>query len=279
MYSHYRRGLFALGATVGLLALAGTASASVPGAQRVDSPPSLTNSVPVKSATATCPPGKQVTGVGGEITGGLGEVSMNRLEPDTALKSVTVRAEEVGGNSGRQWSVQAYAMCANTIAGSQRVSVSRFVTGVNSEATARAQCPAGQRLLGAGGAVDQSTAGRVILAGIRFEASTIADARGQEIPGGDAAAWRVTSHAICAPPLSGQVNATLQSAFDSATSKTRGIGCPAGKNLLGGAGFVSGEGHVVLDDLRPSTTGFTALAREVGSFDGSWIVSAGAICA
>ena len=42
---------------------------------------------------------------------------------------------------------------------------------------------------------------------------------------------------------------------------------------------MSGEGHVVLDDLRPSTTGFTALAREVGSFDGSWIVSAGAICA
>ena len=169
MYSHLRRGLVATGAVAGLLALAGTASASVPSAQRVDSLPSATNSVPNKTVTATCPAGKQVTGVGGELTGGFGEVSMNRIEPDAALKSVTVRAEEVGGNSGRQWSVQAYAMCANTIAGSQRVSVSRFVTGVNSEATARAQCPAGQRLLGAGGAVDQSTAGRVILGGIRFE--------------------------------------------------------------------------------------------------------------
>ena len=149
MYSHYRRGLFALGATVGLLALAGTASASVPGAQRVDSPPSLTNSVPVKFATATCPAGKQVTGVGGEITGGFGEVSMNRLEPDATLKSVTVRAEEVGGNSGRQWSVQAYAMCANTIAGSQRVSVSRVVRGTIQGDGARAvpgrQAPAGCR--------------------------------------------------------------------------------------------------------------------------------------
>ena len=280
MFSHYRRGLFALGATVGLLALTGTASASVPGAQRVDSPPSLTNSVPVKFATATCPAGKQVTGVGGEITGGFGEVSMNRLEPDAALKSVTVRAEEVGGNSGRQWSVQAYAMCANTIAGSQRVSDTRFVSGTFNDLTARAQCPTGKRLLGAGGTVDQSTSGRVLLTGVSFVSSTIAEARAREIPAGDSAGWRVTSHAICAPPLPGQVQATLLSDFDSAASKTRGIGCPAGKNLLGGAGSVSANGEIVLDDLRPSTTGFTALAREdADGFGGSWFVNAGAICA
>ena len=69
-------------------------------------------------------------------------------------------------------------------------------------------------------------------------------------------------------------------AVDSVASKSRGIGCPAGTNLLGGAGFTVGGGEVVLDDLRPSPTGFTALGREDrDGFAGSWGLEATAICA
>jgi hypothetical protein len=274
-----RRCALALGLGAVLVVPAGTASASVPGVVRADSPPSATDSVPVKTALARCPAGKQVTGVGGEITGGLGEVSMNRLEPNAALTEVSVTAEELGINSARQWNVQAYAMCADPIPGSQLVTVAGFSNGAN-ETAVRAECPAGKRLLGAGGAINNTFGGRTILTGTSLEASTIAEIRGHEIPAGDLSNWRVVAHAICAPALPGQVQATLPSAFDSAGAKTRGIGCPAGKNLLGGAGSVTGAGEVVLDDLRPSPTGYTALAREdADGFGGSWSVAAGAICA
>ena len=263
----------------GSLAFAGTAAASVPGSVRAESAPSPTNSVNVKTVTAVCPPGKQVTGVGGEINGGAGEASMTRLIPNTALTSVTVTAEEVGLNSTRSWNVKAYAMCANPIPGSQLVSIPRFA-GASPSLSHTATCPAGKRLLGAGAAIDNSTTGRVLLTGIGFAASNIVETRGQEIPGGDSANWRLTAHAICAPQLPGQVRGEKFSANDSLTPKTRGIGCPAGTNLLGGSGFTVGGGEVVLDDLIPSTTGFTALGREDASgFAGNWILEAHAICA
>jgi hypothetical protein len=271
----------ALGLVVlaGGLALTGTASASVPGTVRAESPPTSTDSSNSKTVTVSCPSGKQVTGVGGEITGGAGEASITKMVPNDQLTSVTLRAEEVGFNSARQWNVKAYAMCANKIAGSQLVTSSRFGGPFNS-VSQTAVCPAGKSLLGAGASIDQSTPGRVLLSGIRFSASNIAEALAQEIPGGDTANWRVNVHAICAPPLPGQVRGQKFSANDSATSKTRGIGCPAGKNLLGGAGFTVGGGQVVFDDLIPTTTGFTAFGHEDGDgFAGNWIAEAHAICA
>jgi hypothetical protein len=281
MQARFRRWALALGVVfTALFALTATASASVPGIVRVDGPQTPTNTVASKTALATCPAGKQVVGVGGEIRGGLGTVTMNRLEPDPALKTVTVKADELDGDSANNWSVQAYAMCANPIPGSHLVSGARFSNGF-SEAQARATCPTGEKLLGLGGEIDQETGpGTVVLTGMRLAASSLGDVRAQERPAGDSANWRVTAHGICAPPLPGQIFGRNFGAIDSVDGKSRGIGCPAGMNLLGGAGFTVGGGEVVLDDLRPSPTGFTVLGREDGDgFAGNWGLEADAICA
>ncbi|MGW4460781.1 hypothetical protein [Micromonospora sp. NPDC004704] len=73
---------------------------------------SVLSSAVSRSVTATCPAGKQVHGVGGEIVGGEGQVRLTELRP-TSSTTVTVRAvEDENGFSGN-WKVRAYAVCAS----------------------------------------------------------------------------------------------------------------------------------------------------------------------
>jgi hypothetical protein len=65
-----------------------------------------------KNVAASCPTGKRVTGMGFQIPGGRGQVSMNSLFPNDALTAVVIvgiaRAEDVGFD----WGVTAFAVCA-----------------------------------------------------------------------------------------------------------------------------------------------------------------------
>jgi hypothetical protein len=72
---------------------------------------SASNSVDPKAATATCPSGKRLTGLGGEITGGLGEVVLDDLRPNAGLTASTVTAYEEDPLA-TSWRVTAYAICA-----------------------------------------------------------------------------------------------------------------------------------------------------------------------
>ena len=74
-----------------------------------DSPP---NSDP-GSATATCPGDKHLLSAGGSIVGGAGQVVMDDVRPDAALKSVTVTGLEDENGYSEDWSVRAYAICTN----------------------------------------------------------------------------------------------------------------------------------------------------------------------
>jgi hypothetical protein len=280
MHPLLRRWALALGVLAGLVLMTGTASAGVPGIVRADSNPTSLDTFSVKTATAQCLPGKQVVGAGGEISGGLGEVTMTRLEPDPGLSRVTVRAEELDGLSARNWQVEAYAMCATPIPGSHLVKAERFSAG-SPDTSVTATCPAGEKVLGTGGGIsNQSGVGSVVLSGLSYESSAIAKVRAQETPVGTASNWRVEALTICAPPLPGQVLGGKFSVSDS-LDKSRGIGCPVGKNLLGGGAAVSfGNGEVVLDDLTPTPTGFTTFGREDASGSGAnWFLQAQAICA
>jgi hypothetical protein len=273
-----RRCALALGVLAGLCVLTGTASASVPGIVRADAV-SDQNSFSPKAVLATCPAGKQVVGTGGRITGGLGQVAMNEIIPLGNLRQVSVVAEERAGGSPNSWKVEAFAMCADPLPGLNLQRGTR-ASGIFTEAIARAACPAGQKVYGVGGRVTGAPAGTVMMTGMQFPSSTLADVRAQETPAGTSASWSVDSFALCAAPLAGRVQATNFSAVDSLSTKTRGIGCPPGKNLLGGAGFTVGGGEVALDDLLPTPTGFTATAFEdADGFAGFWILEAAAVCA
>jgi hypothetical protein len=83
----------------------------VPGLQRVaaTSPTNSSN----KGVTASCPVGKRVLGAGGDITGGAGQVLMHEIRPNSALTSVTVHAFEDENGTTANWTLRAYAICAN----------------------------------------------------------------------------------------------------------------------------------------------------------------------
>jgi hypothetical protein len=62
--------------------------------------------------TAACAPGFKVHGLGGDITGGAGQVTMDDLPRQTSLDSVTVTGVEDENGTAANWSLRAYAICA-----------------------------------------------------------------------------------------------------------------------------------------------------------------------
>jgi len=67
----------------------------------------------VASVTATCPAGKYLLGAGGEIDFGFGQVRLDDLRPNSALKTVTVTGVEDETGYDEQWRPIAHAICAN----------------------------------------------------------------------------------------------------------------------------------------------------------------------
>ncbi|MET8149977.1 hypothetical protein ACIBSW_11495 [Actinoplanes sp. NPDC049668] len=106
----------------------------------------------VKSATAQCPTGKQLTGTGYSINGSAGEIVISRVQPDNGLSgapsAVTVIASESDAVAA-SWSVQAFAVCANPLPGLVKVWTSSAIDS-SSAKTVTASCPAGKTLTGVG---------------------------------------------------------------------------------------------------------------------------------
>lgn len=267
-------GLTALGG-----AFAGSASAAVPGLQRITAT-SVTNSVSTKTVTAVCPVGKRVTGAGGDITGGLGQVVIDDLAPTATSVRVTGYEDDTGTTVN--WSVRAYAICANPLPGQQIVTasaVSNSVSGTGVTAT----CPVGKRLIGTGGELTGAT-GQVVMDDIT-PSSTLSSVRvtGFEDDNGTAANWSVRAYAVCAYPLAGLSRVTATSASNSLTAKSTTANCPVGRKLTGtGGDFTGGVGQVVMDDITPNSilSGLTITGREdENGTTASWFTHAYAICA
>lgn len=97
-----------LGLVGASMATAGQAAASIPGLVPVSSTAAGFNAPAF--AVATCPAGKFVYGLGGEVIGANGKVHMVSLLPDPGLTSVTVTAEPTVPFVA-PWQVTAYAIC------------------------------------------------------------------------------------------------------------------------------------------------------------------------
>jgi hypothetical protein len=227
---------------------------------------SATNSTQ-KTVTATCSPGKQVTGVGGEITGGAGEVWLDDLRPEAGLTSVAVQGVEDENGTAAAWSVTAYAICSVPVGGLERVVADSASTSENKSATA--ECSAGKLALGAGGAL-LGGEGRVLG---RMVFSTGATAEGVEDDDGTTTSWMVRAFAICAHTarrivaVSGPASHPNQSATAN---------CPNGFVPTGGGGGLEGASG----EVRLAQEG---AGRAFGSEDetgamSNWTVSAFAIC-
>jgi hypothetical protein len=92
------------------------------GLQRVRSFPSTDRSEAVRVASAQCPAGKKLLGLGaalsrgggndGDTTGGAGQVALTRLAPFLDGSRSFVRAEEDQDGTSQGWRLGAYAICA-----------------------------------------------------------------------------------------------------------------------------------------------------------------------
>ncbi|MFI6262143.1 hypothetical protein [Micromonospora sp. NPDC051006] len=281
-------GLAVTGAVV--VAPAAPASAAVPGLVRV-AVTSVSNSTDFRSVTATCPVGKVLTGAGYELNGATGEAVVDDFRPNggpaTAPTAVTVGAYEAEVFAGN-WSVTAYAVCANPVAGLVRVAA----TSVSSSADFRsvtATCPVGKVLTGTGYELNGVT-GEAVVDDFRPNGGVAAAPSAVTVGAYEADAfagnWSATAYAICANPLAGLVRTSVTSVSNSTDFRSVTATCPAGKVLTGAGYELNGvTGEAVVDDFRPNggpaiaPTSATAGAYEEDAFAGNWSNTAYAICA
>ncbi|WP_155353433.1 hypothetical protein [Acrocarpospora macrocephala] len=270
----------------GILALCGTGAvpAAVPGGEVIVAQSSA-DSLPVKSARAVCPSGKNVVGAGGSVGGFLPGLIMTEVVPDATLTSVTVVGREDEAGTTAQWSFYAYAVCADPLPGLELVTrTSSFSSGP--VRSLKILCPAPKRALSAGGRID-GAGGEVLLTNLRvhpFSAPLPNSAYlgATEDDTGASGNWGLHGYAICADPPPGYQVVTYQSPVGSPPSQPlQGPACPTGKRVLGVGGQVlSVNGQVSLRHLIPQSLAVSVFAME--DHDGTtinWSMGGQAICA
>jgi hypothetical protein len=236
-----------------------------------------------KTVSAICPAGKGLTGGGGDITGGLGQVVLDDLTPfGTPPTRVEVSADEDEDGTTADWSLRAYAICATPLPGLEQVADSVPFDN-SSPKSVTVSCPAGKRVVGAGRDIAGGL-GEVVMNSTPNPTLTSVTVSGFEDEDGFAGDWGVAAIAVCASPPPGLQRVAATSEFHSEGEvKTVSARCPAGKNLLGtGAEITGGGGQVVLDDILPNAALTSVLATGVedqNGFAGDWSVTSYAICA
>jgi hypothetical protein len=238
-----------------------------------------------KTVTATCPGSKRVLGAGGEISAGGGQVVLEDIRVNN-LASVTVQGVEAQGGTASSWFARAYAICADPVAGLQRVAATSASNSSNKSMAAN--CPAGKHVVGAGAEIGGG-GGQVVLNRLAPDFPALSNVSGppatrvlanaEEDEDGTDASWTVRAIAICAATSFRQ---TVQTATDSLNkTATAGCGIALGRQVTGG-GFdvTSGAGEVLVPRLVPSGSIFSADAFEdEDGLAGSWFLRAYAICA
>lgn len=153
------------------------------------------NSVTPKSATATCTAGKRAIGAGGLVYGGVGQVAMTTMQPNTSSATV-VGAEDADGTASN-WFVRSYAICANPLAGLEIVSL-KSATDSNNKWLSPV-CSAGKKVLSLGWEIVAAEPGRVA-ADISYANGETTVISGREIGPNVASNWTLGARIICATP-------------------------------------------------------------------------------
>ncbi|KAB1949738.1 hypothetical protein F8271_00420 [Micromonospora sp. ALFpr18c] len=174
----------------------------LPGLVRV-STASVSDSADFHSTTAACPVGKVLTGTGYELNGVTGEGVVDDFRPNggvaAAPTSVNVGAYEADATA-LNWSVTAYAICANPLPGLVRASTVGASNSLDFRSVV-AGCPAGKVMTGAGYELNGVTGEGVVddfrPNGGPATAPTTVDSGAYE-EDAFAGNWSDTAYAICA---------------------------------------------------------------------------------
>jgi hypothetical protein len=270
------------------LAVWASPAGAVSGLQRVSNT-TVSDSSTSKQVAATCPPGQNVLGGGATITGGRGQVVLQRLQPTQAADGRFVAAaREDGTGYARNWRLTAYALCSDPLPGYGILPSTSGEASSNSPQSTVSFC-VGQTQVGFGGRVNKG-AGQVHLTNLTRDSNGqiafTSIAAGEDANGFDGA-WNATAYAVCANTAP---NFTTVSAATPANSvnKSATVSCPVGTRVRsagaqlapGGNGPISGSlviDKVAIDSQLQSVT-VRAVEDETGT-NQAWSVRAVALCA
>jgi hypothetical protein len=245
-----------------------------PGLERVSATSPL-NSVN-KSVTVSCPAGKRVLGAGVDINTFTPEVILDDLRPSADLTSVTANAREDETGDPFNWSVTAYAVCANAIAGLERVSEFSPLDSANQKVLF-GSCPGGKVLTGVGADINTFN-GQVLLNALNFGGAENILLSGVEDETGNPANWSITSYLICAPGSRRE----FTTSFADSDPKNVNLPCPITAQQVTGIGGVvlNGNREVLLDRFRPDppNNALVTAFEDDGGFSGNWQLSGNEIC-
>jgi len=140
-------------------------------------------------------------------------------------------------------------------------------------------CPAGKRVVDAGGYITGAPAGRIVLDDATPNGTSVTASAYEPDP--VSANWVVHAVAECANPLPGQVR-VFKTSPNNSVSKSVTVNCPAGRNVIGvGLQTDRGLGDVLIDHVAPNAglTSVTVEGKEDGALARNWDIIAYAICA
>jgi hypothetical protein len=283
-------------------------AAATPPAAGVASPPRLTglevvgadgeeSSSASQAVTALCPAGKQVVGGGGWTWAGV--AVLTRLAPTrngpTGRHGYRVAAAQVGPTP-RDWSVSAYAFCADPVPGYELVIRSTGYSTGNVQ-TVDPPCTTGKRVLGAGAEIHWRSGQPRVGVGLQIASADDLGVRvhtqaRRTVTGTAPTDWRLTGYAICAnPPLGYTVLSNTSSADDSEETKWADVDCPLGRLMwhlpyerwrllsIGGAVSNAAPGNAGLTQVTPDGYMAGAMAAESPPTSVDWgFIRVSSIC-
>lgn len=273
----------------GALAIAGTGVALGAAAPAAATVANATVAAPAGTiminAVATCPGGQYLTGAGGAVVNGNGDVTLTDIIPDTVARTVTVWGHANGGAAPAAYQVRAQAICLpGPPPPNYQLVVSRGPAGPAAWNSQPVACPAGTNLLGLGASLDGAN-GNVLYQTIR--PTSLTDGLVQAgAAAGFGGSWQLTAYAMCASPVPGFTPLPLSSATgltNSVTPKaTPGPVCPAGTVTTGVGGTVSRSalGNVMLSEVTSNAAQDqpTGGADEDGLYLPTWNLTTHNIC-
>ncbi|WP_283136961.1 hypothetical protein [Rhizohabitans arisaemae] len=166
--------------------------------QTATSPP---GSPPSATVVASCSPGKRALGTGGNVFPGRGVVVLTGVIPQGGASPTSVRAvgEETEVAFLGDWTVSAWAICANPVPG-HTTAVATTVSDSLSPKVQSVPCPAGTQVHGVGLQIGGGLGQVFINAAVSVPnpVSTQVPTRAVEDQTGLATNWAMRTYAICA---------------------------------------------------------------------------------
>jgi hypothetical protein len=233
----------------------------------------------IHTTFASCPSGTQVIGGGGQLLG-PDHVRLDSYIP--IVEGQSMLAWGIGAGNSVTTTLTTYAICASSVPGYEVVQTDYWAPPGWGFAEAFATCPAGKKVIGAGGnsLADPNFVfnGAVISGDLTWVL-----ARAQRVVGAPLGGTAfVRAYAICAYPTVTMVRVAVTSGLHNRSGQSAVATCPAGTQLHG-LGALADGGDVGLAAIRPVTVngrqGGQALASRIVASDILWSVQVYLVCA